>query len=149
MDVETTCKLISAAAAVVSILSLITNIIITRHFKNKEERLGLDRDLDSILNISIQYPYLEQSYFTNLWDPKEVSKDEAYARYDLFCNRVFNFLTRVYEHFKKDKKKIEDFVDVKSWVRLHQFNWKNPVDPNENIDGYDQDFRNFINQYLK
>lgn len=31
---------------------------------------------------------------------------------------------------------------------MSQSNWKYPVDPNENIDGYSFEFRNFINSYI-
>ena len=149
MGSPTIYSIVSIVIAISSVIVSIVNLCTIKNFKRRDERSELDRDLEHILNIAVQYPYLEQQYFTKEWTPEKVSTDEKYARYDIFCNRVYNFLHKTYEHFDKDKSKIEDFVDIKSWIRLHQYNWKNPVDPNENIDGYDSDFRDFINKYIK
>ena len=70
-------------------------------------------------------------------------------RYDMFCNLLFNFLAELYEFYGKNKKKMEGFCDIKTWVRMHKLNWLYPIDPNENIDGYSEDFRNFINSYIQ
>ena len=74
---------------------------------------------------------------------------EAYMRYDIYCNLLFNFLAELYEFYNGNRTNIENFCDIKTWVRMHKLNWLYPVDPNENIDGYSEDFRKFINSYIK
>lgn len=54
----------------------------------------------------------------------------------------------MWEIYNGNVKEIEDFMDVKSWVRTHRDYWKNPANSYENIEGYKIEFRNFINQYL-
>jgi hypothetical protein len=139
---------------IISIISSIatatsTFFLVYKHFLYiKEKRKELTGELNKIIEIAIDYPYVESKSFTSKWDNNKDSDDERYLRYDMYCNRLYNHLHNVCDFFKYDKRKIEDFVDVKSWIRLHKQNWLHPVDENENIDGYDNTFRNFINSYL-
>ena len=114
--------------------------------KEKLEKLG--DDLNRILELGIQYPYFENKSFTQNWLASKSSNDERYLRYDIYCNLIFNYLQNVWTHFEYDKTKIEEFVDIKTWIRIHKQNWLNPVEENENIDGYDEKFRQFINSYI-
>jgi hypothetical protein len=140
---------ISAIAAATSAYYSAKSSKITLDLYKSERKEKLFDDLDQILEIGIEYPYLESKEFTSKWNNYRGTDDEKYLRYDMYCNRIFNYLSRVYSHFNKDKKKIEEFLEVKSWVRTHKYNWLNPSDENENIDAYDQDFRTFINSYIK
>lgn len=126
----------------------------TQDRRTQEDRLR--QRLADILALSVQYPYLEHPSITENWKGwkdglgENVKKyDEKFARYDQFANIIFNFLEDVYIHFKGDKKKIEDFVDVKSWIRLHKQVWEDPLSSYENADSYSDDFRKFIDSYLK
>jgi hypothetical protein len=114
----------------------------------KEKRKELTDELNKIIEIAIIYPYVESKNFTSKWEANKDSDDEKYLRYDMYCNRLYNHLHNVCKFFKYNKQKIEDFVDIKTWIRIHRQNWLNPVDENENIDGYDKKFRDFINSYL-
>jgi len=115
--------------------------------KEKKEDL-FAHDLNRIIEIGIEYPYLESRPFTEKWIQFMHTSDEKYLRYDMFCNLIFNYLSQLFDYCEGNKKKVEKFVDVKSWVRLHKYNWLNPVDPNENIDAYSEEFRRFINSYI-
>lgn len=140
--------LISTIAAAISAVFAAVSSIMTYSQYRKERLQKLNDRLDKILEIGIQYPYVENANFISRWVEMKDSQDEQYLRYDMYCNLLFNYLVAVYDYYNADKNKIEKFVDVKSWVRLHQLNWKYPVDPNENIDGYSLEFRNFINSYI-
>lgn len=131
-----------------SICAFVLPLIINQRYRNKDKADSLDNRLDSIIHIGIEYPYLEDKQFTKEWNDKKDSHEERYLRYDNYCNIVFNFLHSVCEHYDYDKRKIENYIDIKNWMRTHQDNWKNPVDVYENVDGYDEKFRNFINSYL-
>jgi len=137
---------ISAVAAAVSAIFSHKNLKIALSLFEKGKYEKLHDELNKIIEISIEYPYLESKKFTSQWNKD--SDDECYLRYDAYCNRLYNFLARVCEFFEYDKQKIESFVDIKSWIRMHKLNWQNPIDENENIDGYDQMFRNYIKSYL-
>ncbi len=136
---------------IISAISLIVSVstVVFSFKKDKKERYErLTAELNKIIEIAIQYPYVESKSFVSKWVENKNSDDEKYLRYDLFCNRLYNHLHNVCEHFNYNKHKIESFVDIKSWIRLHKQNWLYPVDENENIDGYDEEFRKFINSYI-
>lgn len=116
--------------------------------KERDARIDLSKRLENILRITIAYPELEHKSITEQWNANKDSMDENFMRYDQFCNILFNFLEEVYTHFKGDKKSIENFVDIKTWVRIHRQIWNNPLDPNENVDGYSKEFRDFIDSYV-
>ncbi|TWV14435.1 hypothetical protein FQ707_04625 [Bacteroidaceae bacterium HV4-6-C5C] len=143
-----TIMLISSLAATISAIAATVTTIMTYMLYRKRRQQKLYEKLDRILEIGIQYPYVENSNFISQWLDYRTSQDEKYLRYDMYCNLIFNYLAAVYDHYKGNKKSIEDFVDVKTWIRAHQLNWKNPVEPNENIDGYSNKFRDFINSYI-
>lgn len=134
----------AAISANYSKKSIETTIKLYKH----EQKEKLIQEMNKIIEIGIQYPYLESKPFTSKWIENMNLNDERYLRYDMFCNLIFNYLNHVYNFFGKDKKLIEDFVDIKSWIRLHKYCWQNPIDENENIDAYDEDFRKFINSYI-
>ena len=145
---NTTISLISAIAAVASALVAAVSAFLAYRFKRNDGKAELERELNRILEVGVQYPHFEYEPFTSDWPSHRGMDDEKYLRYDIYCNMIFNFLHHVYEFYDGNKKKIEGYVDVKSWVRMHKKNWQNPVDENENVDGYDEPFRQFINSYL-
>jgi hypothetical protein len=140
---------ISAIAAAVSAYYSSVSSRNTLNLYKKEKKGKLIDKLNRILEIGVEYPYLESKDFTSKWEQYRLSDDERYLRYDMYCNLIYNYIHDVWEYFNQDKVHIESFVDVKSWIRIHKQNWMLPVDENENIDGYDEDFRKFINSYLK
>lgn len=147
MENETAILISTIAAAISAIFAAVSSIM--TYWQYKKERLQkLNDRMDKILEISIQYPYVENVNFISHWVEMKDGQNEEYLRYDMYCNLLFNYLFAVYDYFGGDKAKIENYVDVKSWIRLHKLNWKYPVDPNENIDGYSSEFRNFINSYI-
>lgn len=113
----------------------------------------LDKQLDDILKIAISYPYLETKKFCNTWDVNKAENGDdidKYQRYSVFCNLVFNYLSRLAEHCDYDLDCIQkQHINMKEWVRLHQKNWQTPLnDPNENIDSYDEKFVALVNKCL-
>lgn len=117
-------------------------------FNRDNGKAELERELNRILEIGINYPRYEFPPFVNDWPNHRGKDDEEYLRYDIYCNMIFNFLHHVFEYYRGDKEKIEGYVDVKTWIRTHKQNWLQPADDSENIDGYDDGFRRFINSYI-
>lgn len=116
--------------------------------KERDARIDLSKRLENLLQITIEYPILEHQSVTETWKDNIESTEEKYLRYNQFCNMLFNFLAEVYDHFHGNKQKIEAFVDVKNWIRLHRQNWEYPSEPDANVDAYSEEFRRFINSYL-
>lgn len=124
------------------------------HYRKKSSDYlsELDKEFNQILQIAIEYPYLESKQYCENWNPKDpnIHDDEKALRYYNFTTLVFNYLSKLSGHCKYDFKCIhEKHIDMKSWVRLHQKSWENPLnDPNENIDSYDKKFVSLINTCL-
>lgn len=137
------------AAAIATLISALTSALMTLWLTGTNKKKNIDDQLDAILKIAIQYPYLESEHFCFSWKSDFDKNDEKYLRYDVYCNLLFNFLSRVAEHYKYDKKKIENYIAIKDWVRLHGLYWKNPTSEYENVDSYDKCFVELINGYLK
>ncbi len=145
---DATISLISAVASVACAAVAVVSAYLSYRFKKEDGKAELEKELNRILEIGVQYPHFEYKPFTSDWLSHRGKDDEIYLRYDIYCNMIYNFLHHVFEYYDGDKRKIEGYVDVKSWIRLHKQNWQYPADDNENIDGYDEPFRQFINSYL-
>lgn len=136
------------SAAVATIISSSVATFVALKINSSNSLKNLNDQLDAIIKIAIQYPYLENSVFTNTWTLNCNSQDEMYLRYDNYCTLVFNYLSRLCAHYNYDKLKIENHLNVRDWIRLHRQCWENPSTPFENADGYSKEFKNFISSYL-
>lgn len=139
---------ITSAAVATLISAAISTAISLLIVKNNTIR-HLDDQLDSLLKIAIQFPYLENSTFTESWEGKYDNNDEKMLRYEVYCTMVFNYLSRVCEHFKYNDEKVGKYIGMKDWVRLHRKYWIDPPDTYENIDTYDKQFVAMVSNYIK
>ena len=137
------------AAAIATIISGATSTSVTLLIAATNNKKSLDDQLDAILKIAVQYPYLESRNFTEQWTSKHDENDERMLRYDLYCNLLFNYLSRISKKYNYSELKIEDELAMKSWVRLHRKNWLDPREAYENVDAYNQEFINLMDQYTK
>jgi hypothetical protein len=137
------------SAAFATLISAITSALVTLWLNKSNRQRHIDDQLDTIIKISIQYPYLENSLFTSSWNEKKNSNEDEYLRYDAYCILLFNFLSRVASFYKYDRKKIENYIAIKDWIRLHKDYWLSPASAYENIDSYDDEFKTLINYYIK
>ncbi len=136
-------------ATLISCIATIVNYFIFRtNYKASEEKRFND-NLNQILSISIQYPYLEDFNFICTWTKNRNSSDDKYLRYDTYCIYNFNFLDRLCKYYRYNRKKIEHFVHVKEIIRTHASWWIHPKNEFDNIEGYSKEFRDFINSYLE
>lgn len=137
------------SAAIATIISALTSALVSLGLNKSNKKKHIDDQLDDILKIAIQYPYVESDVFTSTWNQNKNSNDEQYLRYDIYCTLLFNYLSRVTDFYRYDKQKIENYIAIKDWIRLHKEYWINPTNSYENIDGYDEKFRELINSYIK
>ncbi len=141
-------ELTLTTAAIATVISAATSAVVTLYINRSNKMKYLDDQLDALLKIAIQYPYLENPEFIKTWNDNKKSRKDEYLRYDIYCTLLFNYLSRIATHFNYDIDKIENYVAAKDWVRLHKDYWVNPVETFENIDSYDIKFKNLIMKYL-
>lgn len=136
------------AAAIATVISSGVAATVAVKINKVNGKKSLHDQLDSILKISIQYPYLESPAFTETWAENRNSEDEKYLRYELYCILVFNFMERLCQFYKYKKRKIAQHVNVRDWIRIHRQCWNNPSNEMEHIDGYDARLKKLIEEYL-
>lgn len=137
------------AAAIATIISSCVATIVSLLINRRNQKKDLNDQLDAIVKISIQYPYLESPRFTNTWNENKGKDLEQYIRYENYCVMVFNFMERLCKFYKFDKTKIEGHINLKQWIRIHQDCWNNPAIPFENSDSYPTKLKELLNSYLK
>jgi hypothetical protein len=137
------------AAAIATLISAGTSATISLFIARSNKQKSLDDQLDSIIKIGVQYPYLENRTFTEKWKSTHDDSDEMMLRYDMYCNLLFNYLSRLADHYNYNEEKIEKYLAVKMWVRMHRKNWKDPKEAYENVDAYDKKFVDLMDKYTK
>lgn len=136
-------------AAIASVVSSAVATTVAVKINKSNAKKSLDDQLDNILKISIQYPYLENTAFTATWKENINSDDEKYIRYELYCTLVFNFMERMCKFYKFKHNKISAHVNLRGWASIHKCCWLFPSDPVEHAEGYHPAFRKLINDYIK
>lgn len=137
------------SAAIATLISAITSAFVTFLLAKFNSKKSLDDQLDGILKISIQYPYLESKDFTSAWTSNYDRNDEKALRYEVYCTLVFNYMSRLAKYYEYNEKKIEEHVALKPWARIHAKYWRDPTEPYENVDTYDPPFVKLVEGYLK
>ncbi len=137
------------SAAIATIVSAITSAVVALLIADRNSKKAIDDQLDGILKIAIQYPYLECKDFTNSWSSKYDKNDEKALRYEIYGTLVFNYMSRLCEYYKYDQKKFEEHVAIKQWARIHAKYWRDPTEAYENVDTYDKKFVEIIENYLQ
>lgn len=80
------------AAAIATLVSSFTTTGITIWISRWNKKKNLDDQLDAILKIAIQYPYLESHEFISTWTANAGANDERFQRYETYGTLLFNFL---------------------------------------------------------
>lgn len=83
------------AAAIATVISSGVATFVALQLNKANAKKSLNEQLDGIIKIAIQYPYLESNVFADTWTTNKDSQDEKYLRYDNYCNLVFNYLSRL------------------------------------------------------
>ena len=107
----------------------------------------LNDNLNKILDINLQYPFVDDSSFIARWNKNKNSISDSSYRYQTYCEYVFNYLQDVCEYYKYEKDKIRKFVDIRDLILLHKGWWSLP-EQNES-ETYPKKFKEFINGCFK
>lgn len=143
MDLTVTAAIISAIIS--GVVSWAVSSCTSRH----DDKSGLEKELSDILKIGIEHPYLEQESFTSAWEPNKQAEDERYAAYELYATMVFNHLEKRCKFYSWKLKRVQEELDMVSWVKLHKAYWTKPTSPHENILGYNSKFAETVNNIIK
>jgi hypothetical protein len=117
--------------------------------KRSSETARLNEQLFNILKIQIKYPFLEHAQFVNAWSSEKAKNELNYQRYDSYCCMLFNFMWQIYELYNGDKNRIENFFAVAEEIRIHKIWWNDPLNPRDNIEGYNGDYRKYITSIIE
>ncbi|MCZ2247170.1 MAG: hypothetical protein LC111_00220 [Bacteroidia bacterium] len=137
------------AAAITTLISSGIATSVTLLINRGNGLKNLNDQLDNILKISIQYPYLENTVFTSTWNKNKNSTEDKYLRYDNYCNLVFNYMERLCKYYNYDERKIQEHINIKDWIRVHKQCWSNPSTPYENSDGYSKELKKLLTHFLQ
>lgn len=91
---------------------------------------------------------MEAISFTKTWKDNCKNEDEKYRRYENYATMVFNYLSAVCSYFHYKENKIFNYLDMKSWVRIHKDYWHHPTADGENENAYDEKFKKIIHGIL-
>jgi len=136
------------SAAIASVISSLIATTVAIYLNRHNHLKSLNDQLDNILKIALQFPYLESKSFISGWLTNKDGDDELYLRYDIYCTLLFNFLERYCKFYKYNVEKIHKQLNVKDWVAIHRDYWESPNSPNENVDSYEKEFQDLINSFL-
>lgn len=76
--------LITIGTAAISAIAAAISAWLTYAIAKRSEFNDLEKDLDNIFKIGIEYPYLESNHFTIRWNELKDTDDERYLRYEMF-----------------------------------------------------------------
>lgn len=109
--------------------ALITWLLTFNAFQRQslsDQKVRIDESLNKILDVNLQYPYLEDSMFIQRWNSGEVLKSDSSLRYQNYCLYIFNFSETVLEYYEYDTLKIAKNYDIEELVKPHCGWWKVP-----------------------
>ena len=128
-------------------------------YKNRQFLMikKLDNQLAELQKISLEYPYLEDTYFINGWEDfvkkyknnKKIPKNKLtkYLRYEQYCEMIFNFSEDLYTSLKTEKK-ILKYLAIDDWTKQHKTWWENPLIDCSNDYSYNKDLIILIKKWL-
>ena len=111
------------------------------------ERARLNDNVNKILDLNMQYPFVINNEFINKWSKAPQSNSDSSIRYQTYCTYTFNLLQDIAEYYKYDKKKIEAYIDVEDLIGQHKKWWSLP--DQQAPGAYPEELRKFVDDYFK
>lgn len=135
------------AAAIATLISSAVASTVALKINSYNSLKSLNDQLDAILKIAIQYPYLENPNFCSTWNENKDLDEDEYLRYEMYCSLIFNYLERLCKYYNFNEKKINNHLNIEGWIMVHKDCWNNPTIPKEN-DGYDKRLKKIIEKFI-
>ncbi|HWQ89344.1 MAG TPA: hypothetical protein VN374_05175, partial [Desulfitobacteriaceae bacterium] len=102
----------TVATILSTIISSMVAFVTAKSSERHEERQNLNDLITKIIEISLEYPYLEDDNYCSAW-LGVVESDEKSMRYENYCCVVFNLIERLWKFYKGNQKKINETLYVK------------------------------------
>lgn len=150
-----------------TLISVITSTFVSSLVTMKINKINrkniLLNELHNLMKYSMDYPLLENDYFTNQYN--EISKflddynsKEVYSypveiinrynQYEIYCEMIFNYIEKICKYYKYEDK-ISDFLDIYGWIKRHKQYWFNDKNYKESLNGYGNKFVLYIDNIYK
>lgn len=145
----------------IMLLSLIVTMGITVFLQvqsNKgTQKIFLDKQLQEIQRLSFDAPFVEDENYTKTWiankekyNKHELNEEDlkCFLKYDVYTEMIFNFLEMSFKFYKTEEKLL-NYVDFKSWLRMHFQCWQNPLQEHSNREVYGDELCDMVDKWLK
>jgi hypothetical protein len=133
------------ATMVASIIGAGSGVFVGFYSLWDQRKQKLIAQVDRVVDLGIEYPYLENDEFCRNWPGEEIN-DEKYMRYDNYCCQVFNLLERIWQFSKGQPDTMRDFIYFEELIFRHKKWWFSEI---ENREGYERGFLIFVRSYLE
>ena len=134
-----------------------TTIFLQIKSNNNTQKEFLDKQLQEIQRLSFYDSFVENENYTNSWvlnkelyNRKELNNEDLnnFLKYDVYTEMIFNFLEMSFKFYKTEKKLL-NYVDFKSWLRIHAKCWQNPLQEHSNREVYGDKLCDMVDRWLK
>lgn len=133
------------AALLATIAAAIVSVFIAKTQNRALHSLSIKDHITKIIEISIQYPYLEDDAYCASWP--ETGKDpQEDTRYENYCCLVFNLLQALWEFHHRDPQKIENHFHAVEEIIRHRVWWRS--DLCNYSGGYPKEFCKYVEDIL-
>lgn len=127
----------SAVAALVAYLTVRWGLKI-------EDYSVIQDNLTKLIEISIQYPYLEDDNYCAKWTGSSVQSEED-LRYDNYCCLVFNLMSKAFKYYNYNDEKTNMFLYTPELINRHKKWWLRTKD---NKKAYSEEFQYFVSRMM-
>lgn len=109
---------------------------------NAEQIGRLDDNLNKILDVSLQYPYVNDTVFIARWNLHKDSNSDSALRYDAYCEYTFDCLDNIADYNNYDQSKVDEYVDANDLIIGQKGWWDEPA----NQKSYSPEFIALVNK---
>jgi len=132
-------------AIISAIVSTATALFVANKTSHGNNKRHIENRIDKLLEISMQYPYLENDEYCNTWHQASPN-DNKRMRYENYCCLVFNLIEDIWKIHKGNHEDINKVLHIKELAIRHSKWWNKDK---ENISGYTILFRCYINKLME
>ena len=125
--------------------------------KIEKQKDFLNTQLIELQRMSFYDPFVENENYTNQWNNLlerykngELHNIELdnFLKYDVYTEMIYNFIEMSFKIYKTEEDLL-NYIDFKSWTRVHAQNWKNPLQAHSNREVYGDKMSDMIDKWLK
>lgn len=110
-----------------------------------EQRRTLNEQILKIIDLGMEYPYLEDDSICDKWPNTGMSRDDQ-LRYENYCCLVFNVMESIWTYCKGNRAKFRMILHYEELIWRHRCWWESDA---ENKKGYPVGYRNLVDAVIK